>query len=134
MSNDPPTPSLSGDAPRARRGELLTEGEPISVADIRDALIIKEGDLFLMTDPNGDLPSGADRGFGLYKGDTRYLAVYDLSFDDVRATVLLSTAELGYGSEHHLTNPPMVTLDGRSILKETIQVRRRRVIGTSLLE
>ncbi|MEE8517950.1 MAG: glycogen debranching N-terminal domain-containing protein, partial [Dehalococcoidia bacterium] len=134
MSNSPSASSPSGDAAPARHSELLSQGEPLAVADIRDALVIKEGELFLMTDPNGNLPSGDDGGYGLYKGDTRYLTVYDLSFDEVRPTVLLSNTELDYSSEHHLTNPAMVALDGRSVPKETIEVRRQRVIGTSLLE
>ena len=113
---------------------ILPAGEAIAVADIRDALVIKEGNLFLMTDTDGNLPNGQDAGYGLYKGDTRYLRTSDLTFDGVRPTVLLSTAELGYSSEQHMTNPAMVTASGRAIPKDTIEMRRLRVVDDSLLE
>ena len=113
---------------------LFSQGEPVAVADIREAIVIKEGNLFLMADCDGNLPPGEDRGYGLYLGDTRYLSVYDLSFGDVRPTALLSTAEMGFSSEHHLTNPPMTVAEGRLIPKETLEVRRQRVIDGSLQE
>ncbi len=116
------------------RDELFSQGEAVTVADIRDAIVIKEGSLFMMADREGNLPPGEDQGYGLYKGDTRYLSVYDLSFGDVRPTVLQSTAELGFSSEHHLTNPPMTVASGREIPKETLEVMRRRVIDKSLHE
>ena len=120
--------------PDPERGELLPQGESIVVSDIRDALVIKEGSLFLMTDPEGNVPLQGDCGYGLYKGDTRYLSAYDLSFDGIRPTVLLSTAELGYSSEHHLTNPAMATADDRLIPKETLEITRQRLISGSMLE
>ena len=120
--------------PDPERGELLPQGESIVVSDIRDALVIKEGSLFLMTDPEGNVPLQGDCGYGLYKGDTRYLSAYDLSFDGIRPTVLLSSAELGYSSEHHLTNPAMATADDRLIPKETLEITRQRLISGSMLE
>ncbi len=113
---------------------LLPYGEDIAVADIHDALVIKEGNLFLMTDAEGNLPPGDDQGYGLYKGDTRYLSVYDLSLGDVRPVVLLSTAESGYASEHVLTNPPMRTAAGRAVSTRSVEVHRRRIISGSLTE
>jgi len=115
-------------------GYLLPHGEPIALSDISDALIIKEGDLFLMTDVEGNVPRDSMAGYGLYKGDTRYLSVYDLTFDEIRPVVLLSTAELGYSSEHHLTNPALITAEGKTMPKESLEVRRQRVINESLLE
>jgi len=115
-------------------GYLLPHGEPIAPSDIRDALVIKEGNLFLMTDAEGNVPHDNAAGYGLYKGDTRYLSTYDLTFDEIRPVVLLSTAELGYSSEQHLTNPALTTGEGKTILKESLEVRRQRVINKSLLE
>jgi len=117
-----------------RGGQLQPHGEPIALTDIRDALVIKEGDIFLLSDAEGNLPRNDTAGYGLYKGDTRHLSVYDLSFDEIRPTVLLSTAELGYGSEQHLTNPAMITLEGRTLPKESLEVRRQRLVNESLRE
>ena len=117
-----------------RQNVLLPYGEGIAVADIHDALVIKEGNLFLMTDAEGNLPPGDDQGYGLYKGDTRYLSVYDLSLGDVRPVVLLATAESGYASEQVLTNPPMRTAAGRAVSTRSVEVHRRRIISGSLME
>jgi len=87
-----------------------------------------------MTDAAGNLPWDNSAGYGLYKGDTRYLSVYDLSFDRVTPTVLLSSAELGYTSEHYLANPYMTDLHGTKIPKDTIGIRRQRVINQYLRE
>jgi glycogen debranching enzyme len=115
-------------------GYLLPHGEPIALSDIRDALVIKEGNLFLMTDLDGNVPRDSMAGYGLFKGDTRYLSVYDLTFDDIRPVVLLSTAEIGYSSEQHLTNPTLSTAEGKTIPKESLEVRRQRIINKSLIE
>jgi glycogen debranching enzyme len=115
-------------------GYLLPHGEPIALSDIRDALVIKEGTLFLMTDVEGNVPRDNAAGYGLYKGDTRYLSAYDLAFDEIRPVVLLSTAELGYSSEQHLTNPALTTAEGKNIPKDSLEVRRQRVINESLVE
>ncbi len=128
------TLSGRGGARLARFGQILPQGEPVGLADIRDALVIKESDLFLMTDAEGNLPRENNSGYGLYKGDTRHLSVYDLSFDRVRPTVLLSSAELGYSSEHHLTNPHMPSIDQQLIPKDSLEIRRQRVINRVLLE
>ncbi len=129
-----PPADRSANGRATTQGQLFPPGEAVGVADIRDALVIKERDLFLMTDAEGNVPTPAEAGYGLYKNDTRYLSLYDLSLDGVRPIVLLSTAELGFGSEHHLTNPSMSTSDGRTLPKDTLEIRRQRVIGGSLLE
>jgi len=111
----------------------LPYGEAIALSDIGDALIIKEGDLFLMTDADGNIPRGNRHGYGLYKGDTRYLSVYDLSFGEVKPVALLSTGALGYASEHHLTNPALQTAEGKHIPKETLEIRRHRIVNSNRL-
>jgi glycogen debranching enzyme len=113
---------------------LLPEAEPMAIQDIRDALVIRERDLFLLTDIGGQVPRGNTNGFGLYYADTRYLSGYDLSFSLAKPLVLLSTAELGYGSEHVLTNPTLVDLEGRRVPSGTIEVRRLRILEDVLEE
>lgn len=129
-----PTEHQDGIAETPTRGELLSQGELVAVADIRDALVIKEGSLFLMTDAEGNVPKDNTEGFGLYSGDTRYLSRYELSLNDIKPTVLLSSAELGYGSEHYLANPPLEMSEGPKLPKESLEIRRQRVIKNSLLE
>ncbi|HEY8491459.1 MAG TPA: amylo-alpha-1,6-glucosidase [Dehalococcoidia bacterium] len=111
------------------------EHEPLVVDDIRDALVVRENGLFLLTTPDGNVqPEDAARGFGLYYQDTRHLSAYDLSFHQRRPVVLLSTAALGFSAEQVLTNPYMHSLEGRLLPRETVQVRRQRVISDVLEE
>jgi glycogen debranching enzyme len=112
----------------------LPEGEPHDTADIHDALVIREGDLALFMDANGDVPAGNTRGLGVYHADTRHLSAFDLYFHTSAPLVLLSTAELGFSSEHVLTNPTLTTASGQVIPRGTIEVRRQRVVGEALEE
>src|SRR3990172_7267748 len=118
----------------ARYQATLPEGEPMGIEDIHDALIIREQDIFLLTDGNGNVPAGNDRGLGLYHADTRHLSGFNFYFHTSPPVVLLSTAELGFGSEHVLTNPQLRTADGQVIPRGTIEVRRQRVISGLLEE
>src|SRR3972149_4741442 len=125
--------------PRAKDGlaperPALPEGEPMGIEDIRDALVIRERGLSLLTDPRGNVPPGNRQGFGLYHADTRHLSVYDFSFHSAEPVVLLSTAELGFAEEQVLTNPRMESEDGRTLPRGTIEVRRQRVLTDALEE
>ncbi len=122
----------NGDTTPAPR--LLPEAEPMAVQDIREALVIRERDLFLLTNVGGQVPPGNLNGYGLYYADTRYLSGYDFAFAAAEPVVLLSTAELGYSSEQVLTNPSMPSLEGRTIPRGTIEVRRLRVVEDALEE
>ena len=104
------------------------------IRDIRDALVIREGDLFLLTDTIGNVPPNNPNGFGLYHADTRYLSVYDFSFADARPVMLLSTAELGFSEEQVLTNPTMLSDDGRILPRGSLELRRQRMVDGSLEE
>jgi len=104
------------------------------IRDIRDALVIREQDIFLLTDTSGNVPPDNPSGFGLYHLDTRHLSVYDFSFADARPVVLLSTAELGFSEEQTLTNPAMPSLNGRILPRGSIEARRQRVVEDVLEE
>jgi glycogen debranching enzyme len=106
----------------------------MGIVDIHDALIIREGDSFLVADENGNVPPGNDRGLGLYHADMRHLSVYHFFFHTERPVVLLSTAEAGFASEHVLTNPRLYTAEGTVIPHNSIEVRRQRTLLGSLEE
>ena len=117
-----------------RERRLLPEAEPMEIQDIRDALVIRERDLFLLMDTSGQVPRGSINGYGLYYADTRYLSGYEFSFSTMTPMVLLSTAELGYSSEHFLTNRSSSDLEGRALPHGTIEVHRTRVLEDVLEE
>lgn len=113
---------------------MLPEPEPMSVQEIRDALVIRERDLFLLTDVNGQVARGNRSGHGLYHADTRYLCSLELDFSTARPITLLSTAELGFSSEQVMTNPSMLDAEGQRLDRGTIHMRRTRVIANVLEE
>lgn len=125
--------ALLGDGTQSTR-RLLPEAQQVGVQDIRDALVIRERDLFLLTDTAGQVPPGNNNGYGLYYEDTRYLSAYEFSFSTARPLVLLSTAALGYSSEQVLTNASMTDLQARVVPRGTIEVRRVRVLEDVLEE
>ncbi len=101
----------------------------MGIVDIHDALIIREGDTFLVTDKNGNVPPQNEQGLGLYHADMRHLSVFNFYYHTAPPVVLLSTAELGFASEHVLTNPKLRTADGQAVPRNSIEVRRQRVIA-----
>src|SRR5579884_2846443 len=119
----PPTGSFDDYAFRT------AEAEPMAIEDIRDALIIREGGLFLVMDKSGQIPAGNESGFGLYFKDTRFLSEYEFAFSRVAPVMLLSSAEKGYAAEQVLSNPTIPTAEGEIIRRETVEVRRVRVLG-----
>jgi len=113
---------------------MLPGGEPRVIADIRDALVIRENGLFLLTDTDGSIPPKNDSGFGLYHSDTRYLSTWELSLIGVEPIVLLSTAELGFGQEQVMTNPELVNDRGETLPSGSLEIRRQRVLDHGLME
>ncbi|MDP2935979.1 MAG: glycogen debranching N-terminal domain-containing protein, partial [Dehalococcoidia bacterium] len=113
---------------------LIEQNEPAAIANIQDALVIKEGDLFLLTNREGEIPRQNTSGFGLYHQDTRYLSAYEVFIEGVKPIVLLSTAELGFSAEQEMTNPLIYNHLGRPIMKQTIAIRRERLVDGSFQE
>jgi glycogen debranching enzyme len=113
---------------------MLPEGEPRVIEDIRDAQVLREGDLFLLTDSEGNVPVDNRSGFGLYHSDTRYVSAWDLIIIDLEPVVLLSTAALGFGQEQVMTNPELRNARGEVLRSGSIEIRRQRIIDQALLE
>ncbi|MEO8456480.1 MAG: glycogen debranching N-terminal domain-containing protein [Chloroflexota bacterium] len=114
--------------------DFLPEPEPMSVQDLGDALVIRESDIFMLTDSDGQVPRGNRSGYGLYHRDTRYLSGYELYLGSTKAMTLLSTAELGYSCEQVMTNPRILDSTGQKLSRGTVHLRRSRVISDVLEE
>ena len=100
---------------------------PPAAQDIRDTTLVKERDLFMLSDLEGNIPIGGTNGFGLYHGDTRFLSTFELRIQGLSPTVLLSSGRWPYLGSYVLTNPNLVTEDGRTIAEQSIQIRRYRI-------
>lgn len=106
----------------------------MGIVDIHDALIVREGNVVLVTDKQGNVPPANEQGLGLYHADMRHLSVFNFYFHTAPPVVLLSTAEPGFASEHVLTNPKLRMSDGKEVPPNSIEVRRQRVIADCLRE
>ena len=111
-----------------------TDAQALAIEDIRGALVIREDGMFLLMDTSGAVPAGNSSGYGLYYQDTRFLSQYEFSFSRTAPVMLLSLAERGYLAEQVLTNPTMESVDGVALTRETIEVRRVRVVRDVLEE
>ncbi|MFD0696278.1 glycogen debranching N-terminal domain-containing protein [Paenibacillus sp. GCM10027628] len=93
-----------------------------------DYRVIKENDLFLMTDKTGDIPAGNEAGHGLYTKDTRFLSGFEIRINDKKPILLSSSAGTNYIATIRMTNPHMES-DGNLILwRESVELERQRFI------
>jgi glycogen debranching enzyme len=96
--------------------------------DRMDYRVIKENDLFLMTDKTGDIPAGNEAGHGLYTKDTRFLSGFEIRINDQKPILLSSSAGTNYIATIRMTNPHMES-DGKLILwRESVELERQRFI------
>ena len=113
---------------------------PIAHAtDLGSVQVLKHADLFLLTDPFGDIHVDS-RGLGLYDRDTRILSCSQLRVGGARPVLLQGTAGGNYRGSIQLTNPsidrniedkvhPLDELDGRKL-----GIGRERVLSLRGLE
>ncbi|CAG9620533.1 amylo-alpha-1,6-glucosidase [Sutcliffiella rhizosphaerae] len=93
-----------------------------------DYRVIKENDLFLLTDTNGNIPENHPYGLGLYTRDTRFLSKFDIKINGQEPILLHSDAAENYMATILLTNPHMEK-DGELLLwRESVEIKRTRYI------
>lgn len=95
--------------------------------------VIKENDLFLLTDENGDIVPGSSGACGLYTKDTRFLSRLELSVNGKKPVLLSSSSEDNYQATIRMTNPHMEE-DGKLVLwRESVEILRHRFIREGVL-
>lgn len=89
-------------------------------------LVVKDGDTFLLTDPNGNILPDSEKG--LYTRDTRFLDTYVMSFNHNPLVLLHSSCHKDYISEIYLTNQEEVEDGVQKLHRECIEVKREQLI------
>lgn len=102
-----------------------TSAKPRNVAR---AVVTKAGDVFFLSEQNGELPADNQDGFGLYYHDCRYLDGYRIEFAGTPSNVLVSAANRGSIAEFELTNQEFKISEGISTPVQTFGVHLQRVI------
>ncbi len=92
-----------------------------------DYRVIKENDLFLLTDLSGDVAEN-NNGHGLYSKDTRFLSKLALTLNGHKLNMLSSEADENYISRIVLTNPKTERDGIMTLWPESIEVVRTRFI------
>ena len=123
-------PSQGVDEKRERKQRVLTHGAPSTTSAIADAIVIKDGPIFLLTNPDGDIPVGDGHGLGLYYRDCRFLNGYEMRIADAHAQPLVGAASPGFKAVFELTNPDFQSADGGTVQKESIGIKWERMIDS----
>ena len=95
---------------------------------IAKAVVIKQGNVFFLSQPEGDVPLTKEHGFGLYYHDCRYLNGYELMVGDEHPEPLAARSSEGARAVFQLTTPEFQAADGRTVDRETIGLKWERVI------
>lgn len=96
--------------------------------------VIKENDLFLLTDLSGDITeAGSERGHGLYTKDTRFLSRLELKVNGSRLDWLSSEADENYVANIVLTNPSAKLSGKVKLWPQSLEVKRNRFIYQGVL-
>ncbi len=102
------------------------------MATSRTQLVLKENDVFIVTDEAGHLPAGTS--FGLYYEDTRYLSVFNYQVNGRELELLNSSSGQNFLGKLYLANDWYTLPDGTSLLPQTISLSRERFVREGLHE
>jgi glycogen debranching enzyme len=97
-------------------------------------IVIKENEIFFVSDGRGDVSAHAGDGQGLYYHDTRFLSLYQLAVDEFEPVVLATAGELNFLTTLQLANSATVLPDGQALRARSISVRRIRFLQDGLHE
>lgn len=137
-SESPAAPALPGEIEVAGKKypvdqdlmQILSGELPAVVTGCRHGRqVIKQENLFLVSDDDGNLYPGCGCGMGLYAHDTRFLAGWVLRIEDQIPTLLSFSAERNYMAHIEFMNPQLALPSGRIVPQETLYFSVNRAIG-----
>ncbi len=114
-------------APGTEHGDLVPGVSTIQ-GSITDALVLKNGNLFFLSQPDASVPLARGHGFGLYYQDCRFLNGYELTISSRKPEVLIHTAEAGFMATLGLSNPDL-NFNGQVVAKHALEMRWERVVS-----
>src|SRR5664279_5651518 len=111
----------------------------IPATDLGGVEVLKHGDLYLLTDPFGDILPDS-RGLGLYAGDTRILSCSVVRINGFRPALLRGDSGENYRGSIQATNPELrrdpgdKTKAGTSLARQSLGIARHRTLVGELRE
>ena len=116
-----------------RKEQFLTQKRPTTASSIADAIVMKDDNVFLVTQPDGNVPLQGGHGYGLYYHDCRYLNGYEFQLAGNPIPALVGSAVHGFMGTFELSNPELTMPRGEKIKKEEILIRWDRIIDSNTL-
>ncbi|MBV9896227.1 MAG: amylo-alpha-1,6-glucosidase [Chloroflexi bacterium] len=102
---------------------------------VTERTVLKEGQLFVVADRDGDIKALNLEGQGLYYRDRRHLSLFEMAVNGTRLTLLSSAGELNFLSNLQFTNDLLLGPDGRVLAEpRTISINRQRFVSSSVHE
>jgi glycogen debranching enzyme len=95
--------------------------------------VLKEGELFFICGPEGEVSREHNGGFGLYYRDTRFLSCLELGLTEGNLLFLSSSIKDSHFAQFELTNP-VLERDNHIIPASTIHIRALRVLDNALFQ
>ncbi len=100
---------------------------------LEDRLILKENDIFVVSELNGDITPRNEAGMGLYRADTRFLSLYELTLNGQRPVLLNCSVDRAYVATIQMVNPALG--QGESCIpRQSLSIRRTRFVYQGMHE
>jgi len=113
---------------RKRKHAVLSQRAASVAAGIADAIVTKDGPLYFLSRPDGDVPLADGHAFGLYFRDCRYLSGHELRLGGQPWRALAASAGEGFRSVLQFTNPPMAGTGTQAVAEETLSLKVVRTL------
>ena len=97
-----------------------------ALGNLADTIVIKDGNVFLVTMRDGRLPAGVEHPLGLWFRDCRFLSVLELRICDQLPRLLTASDAAGTQAVHELTNPDLELAGGELLPGESLRLRVER--------
>lgn len=96
------------------------------LGNLEDTVVIKGGNLFVVSMRDGRIPTAGRHPLGLYYRDCRFLSAYELRIGGSIPLLLVASDALGIEAVHEMTNPDLMIHDGSVLAAQTLQIRLER--------
>jgi glycogen debranching enzyme len=97
-----------------------------AVPNLAETIVIKDGNVFMVSLRDGRLPAGVEHPLGLWFRDCRFLSAHEVRVCGELPRLLTATDAEGTVSVHELTNPDLELAGGRGLPAESLRIRIER--------
>src|SRR5947207_12111474 len=107
----------------------------VQTSSVLERSVLKEGQIFLVTDRGGDIQALNLEGHGLYYRDTRHLSLFEMDISGTRLTLLSAAGELNFMNNLQFANDTLLGQKGEVLAEpRPISIRRNRFLHNGLHE